>query len=222
MNQEKAAPPSTRNHPHDPASSQGGGFARAAFFTGFSGLLYSLTFVLVSGNRPELGGLLSSIFLMFGGLFTSAALTGIYKRLRQSATVDPDQAFWAYLLSFISAIGACVHGGYDLAHYLDISQLANYIPVNIPNPVDPRGLFTFGLTGLGLWFLTNMMYRSRQFTRGLSTAGTVLSILLVVVYLSRLVIPEEGNLFVLVPALLAGFIANPLFYFWLAAELRPR
>jgi hypothetical protein len=43
--------------------------------------------------------------------------------------------------------------------------------------------------------------------------------LLVVLYLSRLIILEPTNLLIVLPALLSGFVVNPLWYIWLGIVL---
>jgi len=48
----------------------------SAVLAGLSGFLYSLSFIVLQNN------LLSAPFLMLGGLFSTAALTSLYQRLR--------------------------------------------------------------------------------------------------------------------------------------------
>src|SRR5204863_1697999 len=85
--------------------------------------------------------------------------------------------------------------------------------------IDPRGLLTFGVTGLGVFVMAWLMGRGRQFPRALSYWGYLLSILLVVLYLGRLIILDPKNTVVLVDALLSGFIVNPVWYVWLGVVL---
>jgi hypothetical protein len=62
------------------------------------------------------------------------------------------------LLGFTGALGSAVHGGYDLANALSTptNTLTETI-ARLPNPVDPRGLLTFGVAGLGLFVLSWLM-----------------------------------------------------------------
>jgi len=55
-----------------------------AILTGISGFLYSVAFIIISRNAPALGDLLSALFLMLGGLLATAALVGVYNRLRET------------------------------------------------------------------------------------------------------------------------------------------
>ena len=54
------------------------------------------------------------------------------------------------------ALGAAIHGGYDLADVLH--------PYTVPRPmrraqIDPRGMLTFGASGLGLWVIAWLILR---------------------------------------------------------------
>jgi hypothetical protein len=182
------------------------------------GLFYSISFVIVARSAPALGGLLSALFLMLGGVLGSAALTGIYRRLVGGPAVDKTLALWAFLLELCGALGSFIHGGYDLANALHPPAVGS-IAVDLPSQIDPRGLLTFGLAGIGLLVLSTLMARSPNFSRGLSTLGTILGILLVLVYLGRLIILDASNPLVLYTAALTGFLVNPAFYLWLGRNL---
>jgi hypothetical protein len=90
---------------------------------------------------------------------------------------------------------------------------------SLPNAIDPRGLLAFGVAGLGLCFIAWLVGQSRLFPRALSYLGYVAAALLVVLYLSRLIILEPTNLLIVLPALLSGFVVNPLWYIWLGIVL---
>jgi hypothetical protein len=47
-------------------------------------------------------------------------------------------------------------------------------------------------------------------------------VLLVLLYLGRLLILDPANLLIVIPALLTGFLLNPLWYAWLGAWLLRR
>lgn len=114
-------------------------------------------------------------------------------------------------------MGAALHGGYDLATV--IHPPATPVP-ELPNPVDPRGLLTFGFTGVALLKLSWLMGRSQGFPRNLPVLGYLSGVLLLVIYLARLLILDPTNPLLLYPVLAEGFIVNPLWYLWLGATLR--
>jgi len=187
-----------------------------AMLAGVVGFLYAVAFIIISRNAPELGGLLSALFLLLGGLLSTAGLLAVYYRLRETEAVF---AQWGLLLTLVGAIGSAIHGGYDLANALhppasDLGALAD-----LPSQVDPRGLLTFGVTGLGMLVIAWLMGRSGEFPRVLSYLGYVLAVLLLVLYLGRLIVLQATSPIIVVPALLAGFLVNPIWYIWVGLVL---
>src|SRR5438105_3611049 len=58
-----------------------------AMLAGVSGFLYAVFYVIVAKVAPDLGNLnvaLYSLFLMLGGIFTTAALLALYNRLPET------------------------------------------------------------------------------------------------------------------------------------------
>ncbi|HYX48994.1 MAG TPA: hypothetical protein VE843_04595, partial [Ktedonobacteraceae bacterium] len=165
--------------------------ALCAILAGIVGLLYSISFVLLKND------VLIALFLMLGGVFSTAVLVAVYNHLKET---DSNFAFWALFLSIAGAFGAIIHGGYDLANAINPSA-ANVALANLPSAIDPRGLLTFGVTGFGIFVIAWLMGHSRQFPRGLSYWGYLLAVLLVVLYLGRLIILDPKNPIVLVDAL---------------------
>ncbi len=181
----------------------------SAILAGITGLLYSISFVLLKND------LLIALFLMLGGVFSTAVLVAVYNRLKET---DATFALWALLLSIAGAFGAIIHGGYDLANAINPTS-ANVALANLPSAIDPRGLLTFGVAGLGVFVMAWLMGRGGQFPRTLRYWGYLLSILLVMLYLGRLIILDPKNPIVLMDALLSGFIVNPVWYVWLGVVL---
>lgn len=184
-----------------------------ALLAGAAGLLYSVSFVVLKHVSPELGDMLSALFLLLGGLLTTAALLALYEHLQ---TVSAPFARWGLLLGLIGAAGSILHGGYDLANALHPPATPN---LDLPSAVDPRGLLTFGVAGLGLLVLARLLTYSPAFPRRLAWLGYLTGALLVFIYLSRLIVLDATSPVILVPALLAGFVVNPFWYGWLGAVL---
>jgi hypothetical protein len=175
--------------------------------SGLSGLGYAVAFVVL--RNP----LLSSIFLMLGGLLSSAVLVALERRVRAA---DASWSTWALALSLAGAAGALIHGGYDLANV--VNPPATPIP-DLPSAVDPRGLLTFGVTGLGIWAFSLLIARSKQFSGALALGGLVLAALLIVIYLGRLIVLDPASPIILIPVLLAGFVVNPAWNIGLGLSL---
>lgn len=176
---------------------------------GVSGLLYAVAFVVLQNE------LLSGLFLMLGGLLTTAALVAVYERVRET---DPSFALLALLLGIAGSLGSAVHGGYDLANVINPPPS---LP-DLPNPVDPRGLLTFGVAAIALFLVSWLIVRGGRFPRGLGYLGYVSAILLLALYLGRLIIVDPTSPVIQIPALLNGFLVNPLFYVWLGLTLLRR
>jgi hypothetical protein len=192
----------------DPALQREAGLA--ALGAAVMGLLYSVSFVVVSRLSPQAGALLSALFLLLGGLLTTVALAGVYDRRRE---LLPALALLMVVLGSAGALGAAVHGGYDLANAIHPPAS---LPTDVPNGIDPRGLLTFGVAGLALLLL------GRLVGGGLGRFAYVAGALLILVYLARLIVLAPSNPAVLLPAALAGFVVNPVFYAWLGLWLLRR
>lgn len=188
-----------------------------AILAGISGFLYSVSFIGIARSNPQLGGLLSALFLMLGGLLASAVVVALYERLRAT---DESFALWALVLGVIGAAGSAIHGGYDLANAVNVPESNAAALANLPSQTDPRGLLTFGVAGLGILVVSWLIVRGGQFPRNLGLLGYLLGILLLVIYLARLIILDPTNPLVVAAVLPTGFILNPLWYLWLGLTLR--
>ena len=169
-----------------------------ALLAGISGFLYSIAFIVLQNN------LLSALFLLLGGLFSSAALTALYQRLHGA---ENGFALFGLLLALSAALGSAIHGGYDLANALHPPVSLN---TNLPNPIDPRGLLTFGIAGLGLFLLAWLMTQEMIFPKNLAYLGILSAVLMIILYLGRLIILQATSLVIVIPALLEGFLVNPI------------
>jgi hypothetical protein len=177
-----------------------------AVLAGIAGFLYSVAFILLRSD------LLSALFLLLGALFGTAALTALYERLRAT---DSAFAFWGLLFALAGAIGSAIHGGFDLSNALHPPATLT----DLPNPVDPRGLLTFGFAGIGLFVFSWLIQQSASFSKNFGYLGYLSAILMIILYLGRLVILQATSPVIVVPALLEGFLINPIWYIWLGAML---
>ena len=181
--------------------------AISAVLGGLFGLLYAVAFVVIKSD------LLSALFLMLGGLVGIFAMTALYRALRET---DGPFALLAFSLSLGGAAGMLIHGGYDLSNALHPPAS---LDVDLPNPVDPRGLLTFGVAGIALLILSSLMARTPAFPSGLSVLGYVSALLMIILYVGRLIILQPTSPAILFPALVEGFIVNPIWYVWLGLAL---
>lgn len=185
-----------------------------AILAGVVHFLYALAFVVISRSAPETGVFLSALFLLLGGLLSLTAMNGAYQRLKYSEAAF---AMYALLLTSLGTLGAAIHGGYDLANILNPAAQAN---ADLPSQIDPRGLLTFGVMGLGLLVIAWLMSKNEQFPKNLSYVGYALAVLFIIIYLARLIVLDPGNPILLWPVLLAGFVVQPAWYIWLGLSLQ--
>lgn len=178
-----------------------------AFVAAVAGLLYSIAFIILQS------GLLSAIFLLLGGLAGTIAFTALYGQLRDNGA---NYALLAFLFSIIGLTGSVIHGGYDLSNALHPPVTPNS---DLPSQIDPRGLLTFGLAGIGLLIFSWLMRKDAQFPSGLSILGYISAVLMIILYLGRLIILQATNPIIVAPALLEGFLVNPGWYLWLGLAL---
>src|SRR5437660_2764544 len=144
-----------------------------AILAGIVGFLYAVSFVILHNV------LLSSLFLLLGGLLFTVVVTAVYQRLMAT---DAAYALWAFLLSGVGALGTLIHGGYDLANALHSETLAAAL-ANAPSSIDPRGLLTFGLTGHGLLVISWLIGRGTTFPKRLTYLGYLAAALLIILYI---------------------------------------
>jgi hypothetical protein len=179
----------------------------SAILAGVDALIYAVAFVVLKAEG------LAAAALLAGGLLTLVAILGLRDRIRPFA---PRLADLGALLGVVGALGASIHGAYDLANVLNPPATS----VDLPNAVDPRGFLTFGVSGLGVFILAwAALMTNGGLPRPLAGLGIALGFLLVVVYLGRLIVLDATSPLILGPAALTGFLVSPIFYLWLGKEL---
>jgi hypothetical protein len=179
-----------------------------AILAGVGGILYAVAFVVIARSAPAMGAFLSALFLTLNGLFSSSVMVALYQRLSAG---NPAAALWALVLGSVGALGATMHGGYDLANaFHPPAELS----ADLPSQIDPRGLLTFGITGIGLLINAWLIQRDSTFPRRLGYFTYLLAALLIFIYLARLIVLSPANPVLLVPVLLTGFLINPAWYIW--------
>ena len=171
----------------------------AAIAAAVGGILYGIFFVIL-GNVG-----VASALLMLGGLLSSLIIVALGSSLLD---VNEPVARWALSVGVVGSLLSLLHGGFDLANVIHPpgTDLAD-----LPNFADPRGLATFGISGLAYFILARLMASSRDYPRWLASTGQALGIIMVVIYLGRLIILDPNNPVVRV-ALVLGVIANSVFF----------
>ena len=185
-----------------------------SILAGTAGFLYAVSFLIVARASPDAGRLWSAVFLTLGGLLSTGALVAVYERLRGA---NEPAALWALLLGVVGVMGAAIHGGYALAAAVHPFAGAS---TDAPSQIDPRGLLTFGVTGVALVIIGRLISGSGVLPHGLGSLAYLQGALLILLYLGRLIILTPTHPAIVVPAILSGFVAGPAWYIWLGVVLR--
>lgn len=178
----------------------------SAIGAGLSAFGYAVSFVIL--RDPFWSG----FFLMLSGLLALPVFVALFFKLKE---VDAPFATVALILGILGAAGSLVHGGYDLANVINPPITVE----DLPFAVNPRGLLSFGVTGLAVLKFAWLMQRSKQFPQGLSTLGLASGLMLLVIYVGRLIILNPADPVLRWPILIEGFIVNPIWYLWLGSIL---
>jgi hypothetical protein len=184
----------------------------SAILVAVAGFAYSVTFSLYVKKGYDWAFTASVTELAVGGLLTFVVIVALYQRLR---IVDASYALMALLLGGLGAAGALVHGSYDLS--VKIKQLGVALGAN---PVDPRGVLVFAVSGLALGVVGLLILSGGAFPKALGRLAVAGSVLLLVVYFGRLTVFDPNNAVLAGAALIAGVIVLPAFYVGVGLELR--
>jgi hypothetical protein len=184
--------------------------ALAAAVAGFG---YSTAFCIYLNDSSRGSAYASSLLLLTGALLSTAVFTGLYGRLRET---DASFALWAFVLALAGALGAALHGAYDLANLANPPEADT---TGLPSASDPRGFGTFALSGLALAVTGWLILRGGRLPRALGYMAFLAAALLVYVYVGRLTILDPKSPAILPFAVISGFLVNPLWYAWLGVSL---
>jgi hypothetical protein len=143
--------------------------------------------------------------LLLASLMALPVIVWLYRLIQPAGS---SLALLVLLLVASGVLGAVIHGGDDLADALGPVGSAG---TSGPNAVDPRGLLTFGLTGLGFMSLAVLVFRRGILPAGLVYMAFVLGVVLIVIYLGRILVFDATSPLVRVPATLAG-VGLPALY----------
>ena len=184
----------------------------SALVAGAASVVFTFAFAVVVRQGERWAQWASWGALLAGGLAAIAVGIALYRRL---APHEPEFSLMALVLATAGALGAVVHAAYEL------SLLANPVAVaaDLPNAVDPRGVMTFGVTGVAIGLLAWLILRTAALPRRAGQLGIAAAVLLGVVYVGRLTVLDPETDVIRVAALASGLAAIPGFYLEVARAL---
>jgi hypothetical protein len=190
--------------------------ATCALLAALAGLVFTVAFAVVVEEGDRWAAWVSWTALLGGGLVTVPVIVALYAILR---AIEPELALVGLVLGVAGALGAAIHGAFDLA------VLANPPPApapELPSEVDPRGFLTFAAAGLALLVFGWLMLQGGQLPRRLASLALVGAVLLLVVYVGRLTVLDPKTNVIRLTALASGLAVLPAFYLLLGwTLLRP-
>jgi hypothetical protein len=211
----------------------------AAIGVGLASLLYGLAYVILvvlgprldtSASLTSFGIQITNLLLALSGVLSLIAVVAIFQRVRGVSEA------WARLALWFGMFGALLgglHGWSDLVRnpilaralgQADSVAAANLL-ANLPSAVDPRGVGTFGLTGLFILVTGLLLYRVEGIPRRLAGVALASALLLGVTFVGTVLYASGDGLaparyLFLVAGPLEAIIVGPLFYIWLGVLLR--
>ncbi|HEX2192656.1 MAG TPA: hypothetical protein VHH09_05640 [Acidimicrobiales bacterium] len=187
--------------------------ALCALLAALAGVVFTVAFAVVVQEGERWAQWVSWAALLCGGLVTIPATIALYVILSE---VEPQFALIGLVLGVAGALGAAVHGAFDLA------VLANppSTPVpDVPNAIDPRGFLTFAGAGLALLGFGWVLFRGGPSYRRLAWLALLGAALLLVVYVGRLTVLNPKTNVIRIAALASGIAVLPAFYLLLGWTL---
>lgn len=185
-----------------------------ALLAGAAGLAYSVSFVIYLHDGSRGAAWADAVLLGAGGVLSLPVFLALYRLLRRT-----DEGYALLVLALAGALGAALHGGYDLAN---LANPPASLAADVPSSTDPRGLATFALTGGALAVAGFLIVRGGELPARLGQLAVLASALLVFVYVGRLVILNPKEPALLAAAAAVGFVVNPVWLAWLGLLLRRR
>jgi hypothetical protein len=211
----------------------------AAFVVALSSLTYGLVFLLLVPTAQKqlartaasltsfaanpTGRQIASLMLALGGLAATAAIVGVYRRVRE---VHETWALWSLLLGFTYGILTTIYGISLLLLFPILSDLyvhgsaatqAGVLVVGaLPSPLDPFGFTKFVLSGFWLLITGVLMLRSTYFARPLAYLTLVAGIGVLLLFIGNV---TSTSALILATGVPGSAIIGPLFWLWVGYTL---
>jgi hypothetical protein len=186
-----------------------------AVLAALAGIVFTVSFAVVVRDGDQWAKWASAIALVAGGLLAVPVFVALNAMLR---VPEAQFAQVGLVVGLAGALGAAVHGAYDVA------VLANPVEAGseLPSQIDPRGVATFAATGAALAVFGLLIVRNRRLPRLLGQVGMLAGVLLLVVYFGRLIVLDPHSNAIKPFAVAAGVLVTPAFYVLLGRALLHR
>lgn len=211
----------------------------AAFVVALSSLIYGVVFLfLVPSAQKQLartadslhsfstnptGRQIASLMLALGGLAATAAIVGIYRRVRES---NESWALWSLVLGCTYGVLTTIYGVSLMLLFPILSNLyvqgnaatqASVLVVGaMPSPLDPFGFTKFVLSGIWLLITAMLMLRGSFFSRPLAYLTVIAGAGVLLLFLGNV---TNTSALILATGVPGSAIVGPLFWLWVGYTL---
>jgi hypothetical protein len=211
---------------------------RALIGVGVCSLLYGALYVgliVLADPKPpaefaiSFGAQSTNLLLALSGLFGIVGNVALFERLRKVSEGWARATLW---LGAIAALLGGLHGWFAFVQNPVLAQLysssdtsaAARVIGDLPSVIDPRGLGTFGLAGLSLLIVSQLLPRVDGLPRRLASLALLAAALLGLIFLGTVLWaggsgPAFARFLFLVPGPIQSIIVGPIFYIWLGRHI---
>lgn len=183
----------------------------AAIMVGALSILYAIFFLLVA-RISDYAGLLGSWIILGGtAFFALAVYVALYQRLKPHAE---GYALYTLLLTAVAAFAMLQHGAFEAIEIFRRGAVAT--ATGAPSQVDPAGLASFGIVGVGALLWAWLIVRTNALPRALGYVGMFNALLLLVLFFATIVGSQPV---ILLSGGLTSVIVGPIWWIWLGRNL---
>ena len=175
---------------------------------GYAGILLAITsWAAVVAFYAGLG---QQTFQLLYALIAFWALAGI-AAVRE--VIRPAGQAWS---RYATSVGSIAAVGTIAGSLYDVARLRAGMDVMAPNPANPFGVMTFGLTAVWFAVVATLLYRTRGIPQLLALLGYVAFADLTVGFFATLL---GATQIATLAAVVAGAVGGPIFWLWLGVTL---
>jgi hypothetical protein len=173
--------------------------------------VYAVFFLFISRANEYVGILGSWVVLGGTAFFALAAYVALYQRLKER---ESGFALFALLLSGMAAFAMLQHGAFEAIEIYRRGAVET--AVGAPSQVDPAGLATFAVVGVGALLWGWIILKTNSLPRSLGYLGVLNAILLLVLFFATVV---GSQTVILISGGLTSVIVGPIWWVWVGRSL---
>lgn len=183
----------------------------AAILTGVLSIVYAVLFLFVTRANEYAGTLGSWVVLGGTAFFAIAAYVALYQRFNDR---EPGFSLFALLLSGMAAFAMLQHGAFEAIELVRRGSATGAL--GAPSQVDPAGLATFAVVGIGSFLWGWLILRTNHMPRALGYVGILNAVLLILLFIATIF---SSQTLILISGGLTSVIIGPVWWIWVGRAL---